>query len=619
MPAGLCVAPQELARPEVPGHRAYGGALTRGQEAPPGPQPRTAAPDLRTWTAAIAAIASAVNGQTPLGPLLDLVAHTACRLLGYESCGVLLADPDRTALRIRGSSGLAAEYVQQVNEHAPLLLNGTGPLTDSPSRRAFESERPVVIPDITADAGFGPWGPAALEQGFRAMAALPLPSQGQVIGTVNVYSRAPRELDPAGLELLQVLAHHAGIALETSAMLERDRVRVAELTSQAAMLEQAAAIHDRLTGVALRGGGPGAIATALAELTGRPVLVEDAAGRLLASAAHAGVTVHPPPVAQRPALPCAPADRLTAVGELLVGQVRLGQQDVGRVWLPASPPLDELGLRAVGHAAIVLALDALRRRSASEALWQLRGELVTELLSGGRVDVEAAVARADRLGSDLRLAHAVLVVRCPAGPADAARAVHAAAGDLAKPRPLVAARDSDVVVLVPDVPGRPLTELVRRLAGAAASAGGPGTRAAASDPDELAALPGALRRARALLDLVPPRDGEGVLTTSSTGLAGLLLSEVDTARVAGFADRRLGPLRHHDALRGTHLVATLRSYLRHDRSTAATAADLYVHPNTVALRVRRIEALLGVDLGRVEDLTDLRAALLIDEVRRPKT
>ena len=601
--------------------------MTGRQEAAPGPQgspqPRPAASDLRTWTAAIAALASAVNGQLPLGPLLDLVAQTACRLLGYDSCGVLLADPERTALRIRGSSGLAAEYVQRVNEHAPLLLTGTGPLTDSPSRRAFTAERPVVIPDITADAGFGPWGPAALEQGFRAMAALPLPSQGQVIGTVNVYSRAPRDLDPAGLELLQVLAHHAGIALETSAMLERERVRVAELTSQAAMLEQAAAIHDRLTGEALRGGGPGSIAAALAELIGRPVLVEDAAGRLLASAAHAGVTVRPPPVAQRPALPGVPgssAGRLTAVGELLVGQVRLGEEDVGRVWLPASPPLDELGLRAVGHAAIVLALDALRRRSASEALWQLRGELVTELLSGGRVDAEAAVVRADRLGSDLRLPHAVLVLRCPAGPADAARALHAAAGDLAKPRPLVAARDRDVVVLVPEVPGRPLTELVRRLAGAAASTGGPGTRAASSDPDgELSALPGALRRARALLDLVPHREGEGVLTTSSTGLAGLLLSEVDTARVAGFADRRLGPLREHDTLRGTDLVGTLRSYLRHDRSTAATAADLYVHPNTVALRVRRIEALLDVDLGRVEDLTDLRAALLIDEVRRPST
>ena len=128
--------------------------MTRGQE------------DLRTWTAAIAALASAVNGQTPLGPLLDLVAQTACRLLGYESCGVLLADPERTALRIRGSSGLAAEYVQRVNEHAPLLLTGTGPLTDSPSRRAFTAARPVVIPDISADAGFGPWGPAALEQGF---------------------------------------------------------------------------------------------------------------------------------------------------------------------------------------------------------------------------------------------------------------------------------------------------------------------------------------------------------------------------------------------------------------------------------------------------------------------
>lgn len=578
------------------------------------PQPRPAAPDLQTWTAAIAELARAVNGQTPLDALLDLIARTACRLLGYESCGVLLADPGRTALRIRGSSGLTPDYVHRVNEHAPLLLTGTGALTDSPSRRAFAAGTPVVVPDITADAGFGPWGDAALEQGYRAMAALPLPSQGQVIGTVNVYSTAPRDLDPAGLELLQVLANHAGIALETSALLARDRERVAELTVQAAMLEQAAAIHDRLTGEALRGGGPGSIAAALAELTGRAVLVEDAHGRPLASAAHAGVSVHPPPPGERPDM--TGGDGLTTVSDLLVGHVRLGTESAGLVWLPASPPLDELGLRAVEHAAIVLALDALRRRTAAEALWQLRGELVADLLSGAEVDAEAAVGRAERLGSDLRLPHAVLVVRCPGGPADAARAVHAAAGELPRPRPLVAARDTggDVVVLVPDVPGRSLSELARRLVAAA----GPGARAALSDADsDLSALPGALRQGRALLGLVPCRDGEGLLTRSSTGLAGLLLSEVDTSRVAAFADRLLGPLRDYDRLRGTDLVSTLRSYLHHDRSTAATAADLYVHPNTVALRVRRIEALLGAELGRVEDLTDLRAALLIDEIRRP--
>jgi GAF domain-containing protein len=233
---------------------------------------RSPVAELRVWIAAIDALAAAVNSQAPLEALLDQIARTACQLLGYEYGGVLLADPDRRALRIRGFWGLTEDYVQRVNEDAPLLLAGTGALTDSPSRRAFSDRAPVLVSDITQDSTFGPWGPAALVQGYRAIASVPLRSQAEVIGTLNVYSSAPKALDAAGVDLLQVLANHAGIALETTALLERDRDRLAELTRlndslthQASLLRQAAAIHDRLTGDALRGGGVSSTATALAD------------------------------------------------------------------------------------------------------------------------------------------------------------------------------------------------------------------------------------------------------------------------------------------------------------------------------------------------------------------
>ncbi|MFJ9711007.1 helix-turn-helix domain-containing protein [Streptomyces sp. NPDC101234] len=68
--------------------------------------------------------------------------------------------------------------------------------------------------------------------------------------------------------------------------------------------------------------------------------------------------------------------------------------------------------------------------------------------------------------------------------------------------------------------------------------------------------------------------------------------------------------------RATDLVTTLRTYLDHDLNTNATAEALYIHPNTVGLRVRRIESLLGVRLTSVGDLTTLRAALAIDDITR---
>lgn len=55
---------------------------------------------------------------------------------------------------------------------------------------------------------------------------------------------------------------------------------------------------------------------------------------------------------------------------------------------------------------------------------------------------------------------------------------------------------------------------------------------------------------------------------------------------------------------------TAEAFVDCDRSYAAAAQRLYCHRNTVLKRVRRIEALTGLDLSRLEDLFALRLALL---------
>lgn len=73
--------------------------------------------------------------------------------------------------------------------------------------------------------------------------------------------------------------------------------------------------------------------------------------------------------------------------------------------------------------------------------------------------------------------------------------------------------------------------------------------------------------------------------------------------VVSMARRLLGPLTEGD---GT-LLRTLESYLRHSGATPSICEELYIHRNTLAYRVRKLEELLGVDLqdGQV------RATLLL--------
>ncbi|MEV7390047.1 GAF domain-containing protein [Streptomyces sp. NPDC091215] len=249
--------------------------------------------DRRAELEVLPELAIAVNQRRDLPGLLRQIARTACELLGYESAAVLLVDDDRTVLRIEGSWGLGESYLRLVNEESPLLLAPSDAVVGSPSRRAFVEGEPVIVEDISHDPSYGPWAEAAEEHGHRSMASVPLRDQGETVGTMNVYGSDPRRLGPGGLELLQILASHAGIALETGAQLERDRRRVRELSALNELLRQHAAIHDRFIGVARRGGGVTDIATELAEITDRAVAVQDVSGQTPAAVPRAGVSGRP--------------------------------------------------------------------------------------------------------------------------------------------------------------------------------------------------------------------------------------------------------------------------------------------------------------------------------------
>ena len=62
---------------------------------------------------------------------------------------------------------------------------------------------------------------------------------------------------------------------------------------------------------------------------------------------------------------------------------------------------------------------------------------------------------------------------------------------------------------------------------------------------------------------------------------------------------------HHQ----TDLVRSLRCYLERDRSLREAAALLFVHPNSLAYRLRRIEEITGRRLSSIEAQTELWIAL----------
>lgn len=72
-------------------------------------------------------------------------------------------------------------------------------------------------------------------------------------------------------------------------------------------------------------------------------------------------------------------------------------------------------------------------------------------------------------------------------------------------------------------------------------------------------------------------------------------------------DRVYRPLHAHSA----DLVATLWSYLDNGRSLEATARELYVHPNTVRYRLKRVSEVIGWDATGPREALILQTALIL--------
>ncbi|MGO4760552.1 PucR family transcriptional regulator, partial [Streptomyces sp. 2MCAF27] len=132
---------------------------------------------------------------------------------------------------------------------------------------------------------------------------------------------------------------------------------------------------------------------------------------------------------------------------------------------------------------------------------------------------------------------------------------------------------------------------------------------------DLAGYPTAFRTARGMLTLTQLRGGrDRTGELGDLGVHGLLLQLEDPSELLRFADRTLSPILDYDRRRGTRLLHTLRTYLAHELSTARTAEALFVHPNTVSLRLKRIEDLLDVNVAQPDSLLQLTAALAAADV-----
>jgi signal transduction histidine kinase len=152
-----------------------------------------------------------------LEELLEALLERTRGIVGADTCAILLLDPERNELVARAAVGIEEEVEQGVRI----------PMGEGFAGRVAAARKPVILPDV---ASAHVLNPLLREKGISSMLGVPLVVGDQVIGVLHVGMLTPFEFGRDDVELLQLVADRAAVAIEKARvheeMVKLDQVKL---------------------------------------------------------------------------------------------------------------------------------------------------------------------------------------------------------------------------------------------------------------------------------------------------------------------------------------------------------------------------------------------------------
>ncbi|WP_410675211.1 helix-turn-helix domain-containing protein [Amycolatopsis sp. cmx-4-68] len=516
--------------------------------------------------AALNDIAGRLSALTSPADVLPEVVDQARRLLRVDLAYLgLVAPTAEPAMRIEVASGTLTSE----------LLTITIPLTAGLAGYVITEGRPRWVSDYRTDPSIrhhAPADEATLAENMHGLLGVPLAVRGRVIGALFAGKRTERRFSDDEVALLAGLAAHAAIAIDNAQGLERLASARDALAARTAELERTLAWDQRLTQVALRGGGSEDLLTEVSSAATAAVVF-----------ARPGQTAELLGGSDVESLPADSPVALDREPHTVVRRVVAGNREFGILALQCTAPISREDILLLDRAAPVLGLALIAEGAVAEASRYSRDSLLVELLTTTAAEADWARRQARRAGLNPTRSYVVAVVDAPEGVDDTRRLLDAMDWPTGS---LIAACQGNVVVLAPAIEPAALTALWhdaenRPTAGVA----GP---APAARLHEIYQQGVQVLEAQLALGMTG-----SVSTAEQLGVYGLLLSHSGRRALDAAFSRLLGPVQEEQERKGVPLLATLEQFLSSGRRPRAAADRLSIHVNTLYQRLSSIDSVLG--------------------------
>jgi signal transduction histidine kinase len=181
-------------------------------------------------------VTDAALAHLQLDALLAALLERTRVILEVDTCAILLLDEDTDELVARAALGIEEEVEQGVRI----------PVGGGFAGQIAADKRPVILDDVDHSNVLNP---ILREKGIKSMFGVPLVVEGEVLGVLHVGSLVPRQFREDEVELLQLVADRAALAIEHARVFEAERAARERIEHVQAVTDAALAhleVHELL-------------------------------------------------------------------------------------------------------------------------------------------------------------------------------------------------------------------------------------------------------------------------------------------------------------------------------------------------------------------------------------
>ncbi|MCK5013908.1 MAG: GAF domain-containing protein [Candidatus Omnitrophica bacterium] len=180
-------------------------------------------------------VSQSITSENYLDEILDLIVVVTAEMLNSKICSIMLLDEKQNELFIKASQSLSLEYQRKPNVKAHGSVAG----------EAMRIKKPITVYDVRKEEKYG-FRDLAVRENLTSMLSVPMVVKDKAIGVINVYMKNPHTFTQDEIDVLQMVANQAAVAVENTHLM-KEALKAKEALKTRKLIERAKGIIMRLS------------------------------------------------------------------------------------------------------------------------------------------------------------------------------------------------------------------------------------------------------------------------------------------------------------------------------------------------------------------------------------